>query len=474
MTALAAAVAGKDRRELLRDWRLVVVGVLMVLLAITAIATAYARVSAYESDRVAAEAQDRQTWLSQGARNPHGAAHFSSWALRPMTAMSLLEPGVTPYAGSGIWMEAHKQNVSRFRPAQDSVSVFDMGSFSFAWILQVIAPLLLLVLGAASIARERERGTLRLMLASGVGASGIVVAKLRSTLGLAGAPLGVLTLLALLAVQFVPVTSVGQPVARLALWLALHAVFIALVVAIAISVSASSASFARALAMAAGVWLFATLLVPRVAAGLASSLAPVPSAEVFAADIARDRAALSDGHGDADAAFKRSVLARYNVQRVEDLPVSFAGLSLEESERQGNVVFDRQFARLENLYDRQNTILRLAGAASPLVSVQNISMALAGTDMASQVRLQRQAEAHRRKVITALNADMIANGVGKDFDYLAGPALWHSIPEFVYRPATLVETLREIWLDALILALWAAAAAALVVASTKRITEDAG
>ena len=473
MSALAAAVANKDRLELLRDWRVMVLSLLMALLAVTAVVTTYARVAAYEANREAAQALDRKTWLSQGARNPHGAAHFSSWALRPMTAMSLLEPGVLPYAGSGIWMEAHKQNVSRFRPSQDSVSAFDMGSFSLAWILQVIAPLLLLILGAATIARERERGTLRLILATGAGASGVVVAKLRSKLGLVGVPLGAFSVLALLAVQLVPVETGDQPLLRLAVWLALHAVFIAMVVAVAVSISATSISFARALGVAVGVWLFAALLVPKVAASLAAALEPVPSTEVFAANIARDRAALSDGHGDADAAFERSVLARYSVTRLDELPVSFAGLSLEESERQGNIVFDSHFSRLETLYARQRAILRLAGAASPFVAVQNISMALAGTDMASQLRLQRQAEAHRRKVITALNADMIANGAGQDFKYLADSTLWSTIPEFTFTPATFAETLREIWIDVLVLALWAAAIVSLVIRSGMRLTREA-
>ncbi|MGB3928461.1 MAG: hypothetical protein WBL20_05805, partial [Sphingobium sp.] len=109
MTA-ASAIARKDWREFVRDRRLLVMAALMVLLSLAAVMTAYARVAAYEADRVATERRDRVTWESQGERNPHSVAHFATWALRPLTPLAVLEPGVTPYAGAAIWMEAHNQN----------------------------------------------------------------------------------------------------------------------------------------------------------------------------------------------------------------------------------------------------------------------------------------------------------------------------------------------------------------------------
>ena len=101
-----SSIARKDWLEFTRDRRLVVMAALIALLTLAAIATSFVRITEYERDRAATQVRDRVTWENQGERNPHGVAHFASWALRPMTSLSLLDPGVTPYAGSAVWMEA--------------------------------------------------------------------------------------------------------------------------------------------------------------------------------------------------------------------------------------------------------------------------------------------------------------------------------------------------------------------------------
>ena len=83
--------------------------------------------------------------------------------------------------------------------------------------------------------------------------------------------------------------------------------------------------------------------------------------------------------------------------------LSLDGLRLEESERHGNIVFDRHYGALAETYAAQRQVLRLAGLLSPLLPLQNISMALAGTDTAHQLAFQNAAETHRRQgVATAL------------------------------------------------------------------------
>ena len=51
--------------------------------------------------RTTAADRDRRTWEGQGERNPHGTAHFSSWAFKPQTALSVFEPGLTPLLRRG-------------------------------------------------------------------------------------------------------------------------------------------------------------------------------------------------------------------------------------------------------------------------------------------------------------------------------------------------------------------------------------
>lgn len=467
MTA-AGAIIGKDWREFIRDRRLVVMAVLVLLLALAAIVTSFARVSAYETDRQATERRDRTTWEGQGARNPHSVAHFSTWALRPLTPLALLEPGVTPYAGSAIWMEAHNQNPARARAIEDAASAFDLGSFSFAWVLQFVVPLLVFVIAAGAVARERERGTLRLMLASGFAAGAIVPQKALSTARTA------LLLVApvMLAGGVASLTlGIADPL-LLVLWAAAYLAFLAIVTVVAVAISALSRTASQAMLALVAFWLLAVLIAPRVGAAIGMAAAPVPTPDQFFAAMSPDMAKQPDVFGDDAVTFGAAMAKRYGVAKVEDLPVSFAGLQLDESERHGNIVYDRHFGSLAKTYAAQRVAMRWAGLISPLPALQNVSMALAGTDMAHQLAFQNQAEAHRRTLIGALNRDMVEHGKGADFDYQAGPALWRQTKDFRFVAPPLNVTLGTIVPDLAILAAWMIAALALLRHATRRLGTD--
>jgi ABC-2 type transport system permease protein len=452
--SITAAIIAKDVRELRRDRRVAVMALLVLVLAVTAIATAWARISAHEADRAATIAADRATWEGQGARNPHSAAHFSKWAFKPLTAEAVLDPGIAAYAGSAVWMEAHNRNPAVARPINDQTVILPSGDFSLAWVLQVLMPLLVAVIAASSVARERERGTLRLMLASGVSAAGLTRAKLASVSAVTLLLSGSISLIGALA------AAGAGPIdpARLALWLFAYAVFLVVVVAVAVAVSLRARSSGQALMVLAGLWLFAIILTPLAGASVADYAAPAPTSEQFWADVAAAKAAYPDPFEAGMEAFGAKVMAQYGVNRLEDLPVSFGGLQLEEDERLGNQVYDAQFGALFAVYERQRAWVRWASLVSPLPALQNISMALSGTDMPHQIAFQQQAEARRRAVVTQLNTDLIQNGAGKDFDYLARPGLWAEVEDFTFVPPTLGTTLAGLWREALILLGWMAVA----------------
>ena len=466
------AIVAKDWTEFRRDPRFVVMALIAFVLALAAIATSYVRVAAWETDRVATEARDRQTWLNQGERNPHGAAHFSSWAMRPLTPTALLDPGVVPYAGTAIWMEAHKQNAARNRPVQDSASAFDLGQFSLGWTMQIVIPLLLFAIGAGLIARERERGTLRLIVASADGAQ-IVNAKFRALARTTAILLGPVLVAGAVAAMLLAGRINGESLLRLGAWLVSYGAFLFMVIAAAVTVSTFSRTTSRAMIALIGIWLVAALLVPRVAGAIGGALAPTPAAEVFASGIAADRMKYADGHASPVEALKAIILKRYGVARVEDLRVSMGGLQLEEGERQGNLVFDKHFGDLTAIYQRQRAIVRLVGAVSPLPSLQNISMALAGTDLPSQLAFQQQAETHRRTVVTMLNTDMIRNAGRLDFDYKTDRRLWSRTPEFQFRPASMAQVFRTVWADLLILLGWVGLGAVMLDRARRHLSRNA-
>lgn len=456
----------KDVLVFARDRRLLLAALLIAVLALTAIITGFGQVRAYERDRLTTETRDMRTWLGQGKRNPHTAAHLSMWALRPLSAPAVLDPGVFPYAGAAIWMEAHSRNPARNRPVEDRAGGLDVGQFSLAWVLQTLLPLAIMVIAAGVVAREREQGTFRLLLAGGLTPGRVATDKLR----------GVLAITALLALPLAAVgvgaalVMAGNPTAaelvRLSLWALIYFVWFIIVALVAVSVSIFSRNTASAILILIGVWLTAAFIAPRAGAAIADVVAPTPAADRFWAGVGAD---LEKFPPDIAQQFEASVLKRYNVSRKEDLPVSFAGLQLEWGEGIGHQVFDVSYGRLDATYMQQRSAMRWVAPISPLPALQNLSMALAGTDMLHQQSFNAQAEVHRRKVVRTLNMDMAANALGQDFDYKAGSELWQRIPAFSYTPPASRTVAANVWPDALILLGWLAGAGLIFASAVRRL-----
>lgn len=459
-----STILAKDVREFARDRRLVVMTVVMLLLALTAVLTSHARLSAYEIDRLATEQRERHTWENQGERNPHGAAHFSQWALRPLTPMALLEPGITDHAGAAIWMEAHSRNGAQGRTRDDSPLPAAVGSFSVGWLLQTLLPLFLFIVAAGAVARERELGTLKQLLAAGIGSSSLLLGKLRGLAALVAA----VTAPVLLTGGIAALGAGPLEPARLLLWIAAHLLYLGIIVTLGLAISALCRSSASALLLLVAVWSTTVLFIPRATTVIAEALVPSPSPEAFWGAIRKDLDQQPNPF--SDKAFEERVLAQYGVESVAALPVSLPALQLEESERLGNVVFDRHFAALEARHDAQRRLMRWAALLSPLPAIQHLSMALAGTDSAQQRGFQEQAETHRRRTVTMLNLDMAENAVGLDFDYTAGESLWQRIPAFEFRPTPLAQSLKHSAADCLLLLAWGIGSLLLLILARRRIT----
>lgn len=472
----AGLLARKDRLELVRDKRLVAAVLLVVALALAAVAATSVRVSDYERDRSAATALERSSWLAQGPRDPHSAAHFSQWAFRPVSAPALLDPGTLPHVGSAIWMEAHARNPAAFRAVEDRTGALDLGEFSAAWILQTITPLLLLVLAAGAVARERERGTLRLMFASGLPPQLLVRAKALSLIRIGALVTAPLLAVAAAAVALAPEPPTAGDIARTLLWCMVHVAFLTVTACVGVAVSARSRSTAAALLALIALWLVAVPLATRAAASLAEALHPTPSGATFWAGAQADIRDGINGSGSAAAraaAFEAALLKQYGVTRTADLPISFRGASLDMGERFSTLVYAARFAELEAIYERQRNVMRIASVLTPLVAVQNLSTALAGTDNAHAQDFARQAETERQTVVNRLNGDLTINGAGQA-GYKADDRLWRAIEPFRPMPTPLTHALATTWPDMLILGCWCLLAVLLVSRAGRALGRELG
>jgi ABC-2 type transport system permease protein len=134
--------------------------------------------------------------------------------------------------------------------------------------------------------------------------------------------------------------------------------------------------------------------------------------------------------------------------------VNFAGLSLQKGEEWGNEVFDHFYGDLHRTFHEQSRVRELGSIVAPLLAVQSLSMGLAGTDFAQHRDFADAAERYRRMLVEKMNLDMAKNAGKLDYEYVAGPELWASVPDFDYEAPSVRWVLTNHATSAVILILW--------------------
>lgn len=464
------AIARQMRVSLWREKRLLWVIGITVLLAVVAALHGSRQIALFEEDRLAAENLDRQTFVEQGERNPHSVAHFSRFAMRPVSAATILDPGIRPYSGSAVWMEAHWQSFPSLRQAEDQVDLGRGIEVSAAWVVQIVVPLLLVLLGFDIVASERSKGTLVLLRGNGVSVLRLVGAKVLALWQIACALLFIVLLVSTLAAIVSGAGVDADFIQRALLWLLINAVYLAIWSILIVGLSMSFKPMMVFLVLIA-TWVTMSLILPRASAALADAIAPTPSANAFASAIRADIKQGIDGHNPSDARRKSledKVLKQYGVSKLEELPVSFAGIALQESEEYSNQVFDQHFADLNQLFLKKEHIRRLFSAASPLIAAQPLSMSLADSGLHSHMDFMRSAESQRRDIVKMLNEDLIEHGAGKDFEYHADHELWERVPEYKHESYSIARALKDSLLDLGILLAWLIVSALLLLRLIRR------
>ena len=440
-------IARKELREQWRDGRSRNVGVIVALLLITALVTGWRQAHEFNQQQRFAEQIAREQWEQQDAKNPHSAAHFGTYAFKTPTPLAYLDRGVDNYLGIAVWIEAHKQNPFLYRPVEDATSVARFGEATAASILQILVPLLLLLLSFSAFAGERENGTLKQLLSLGLAGRTLFVGK----------ALGILTALALLLAPAIllglgallwqgSATLTTDVMLRLMLLGMIYALYFGLVIGFALLVSALASSSRAALVILLACWIGNCLIVPRLAADLSERLYPTPDGEAFQREIEREMKDGVDGHNPASARtaeLKQQVLKQYGVTRVEDLPINFTGLAMQAGEEYGNRVYDRRYAELWALYERQQRVHRALTVFAPLNALRPLSAGLAGTDFAAHRHFAIAAEQYRRLLNKQMNNALTYHARNDGVAFKADQALWQSTPKFVYDAPPMGNTLRQ-------------------------------
>lgn len=423
-------IARREFLERLRDGRLYWAGGLVAVLLLTALAVGWAHQRDARAEQRAAQAMDYRDWLRQDRRHPHDAAHQGMHAFKPEAVLSMIDPGINLFIGSTVWLQAHRQSEVKFNAAQDATGLQRFGNLSVGWILQVLGPLLVIVLGFNAFAAEREQGILRQTLSLGVSPLRLLGGKALAL----GASLAVLLVPAgLIAAAAVAAGADDgerlDALLRLGAWAVGYAVYLGIFVFLVLGVSAACSTSRMAITLLLAIWIGQAVMAPRVLSELSRAWFPSPTRLEFNRQLGAELKTVSDE------------VWRKNFGSTErwgrDVPLSKWGIALRLDDQASYPVYDRHYGRLWDTWERQQAVQEWSGLLVPVLAVRSFSMGMAGTDFAHHRSFTTAAELHRRHIQDLMSEDLVehADPLGdQHFAYQATPDLWATVPPFDYQP----------------------------------------
>ena len=397
---MSLRIAREEWRQWMRS-RLAVISLIVfaVLLIFTTCLTLleaqYAR-----HDRLHQQEQSEETFLSQPDRHPHRMVHYGHYVFRAPPPLALFDPGVDAVTGQSLFLEGHRQNSAMFADARAEARTGGFGALSPAKIYHLFLPLLIIALGHAVILREREARTLGPLLSQGVSGPQLYRGKL-TALALLIVLLSLPALFSSIAASFY-----GESLLTgLTLYFG-HLIYLFIWAALALLVSIVTRSRGLALGVLLAAWVLTVLVVPRIGVTSASSALPTQGKIITDMYMNEDLRKLGDGHNAADPAFaklKANLLAQYDVDTVEDLPVNFRGVVASKNETDLTETLNEYAEKRMQREQAQAGHLSTFGWLSPYIAISGTSRNLAGTDLSTHHRFLREAEALRYEFVQGLN-----------------------------------------------------------------------
>ncbi len=408
-----------------------------------------------------------ETFLSQPARHPHRMVHYGHYVFRTPPPLAIIDPGVDTVTGQSIFLEGHRQNTAMFADTRASANVGGFQTLSPAFVYQILIPLLLIALGHGVFVREREARTLAPLLAQGVSGVTLYAGKALALTGLSAALLTPMLIMSLIGV------SSGEAVGVSLAVVAAYGAYLLVWSALTVLVSAALGTRGVVLGILVFIWLAWSLVTPRLAVASASAAAPSPGKLETDYELLADLRELGDGHNAGDPAFnalKANLLAEYDVDSVEELPINFRGAVAQASEADLTRVMNEYSERRMALEVRQSRHANGFGWLSPVLAVSAASRHLAGVDLETHHRFLREAEAVRYDFVQGLNKSHVeklsyADDINRNQSAEASrrarisPENWGVLDEFRFQPATSDErfgaatapiSMLAVWLTALV------------------------
>ena len=368
----------------------------LVLICVSVFATS-SQVSKERDTRESLQIEAQETFRDQPARHPHRMVHYGHYVFRTPTPLAALDPGVEPYTGTVMFLEGHRQNSATFSPTYDGAQAGPFSRLSPALVYQLLAPLILIVMGFGMVSREREASTDRVLVASGISPISMWLGKTTALLGVA-----LLLLIPLILGAFFARAGFTVTLAFIALYLLYFVAWVLVITAVSSWSQRSSVS----LLILLSTWLVLCALLPRVIVSASNAVIPNNSQIESDMDVVFALRSVGDGHNANDPAFNRlraNLFEEYGVSEVEDLPVNFRGMVAQTSEAKMTKILNEYAEKRMANHRKQTQFVKSFEFLSPFVALQSASMIMAGSDGNTHQRFLREAEALRFEFVQGLN-----------------------------------------------------------------------
>ena len=443
MSSVTLTIAKDEWRYWWRSKLAISVLIIAIALAIAAVIVTALSVSHSAQQREHLQHSAEQAFASQPNRHPHRMVHYGHYVFRIPPPLAGIDPGIDALTGTSIFLEGHRQNGASFSEQQQGTGLTWLGGLSVAFVMQVLAPLLLIIMGYGAITREREAGTFDFLKAQGVSPLSLIVGK---GLALLLAGLLVLTPLALGSIY---AAATGGSAFTTGFFILAYALYLGIWCSAVLLVSTLCSSNSISFSVLIGLWILLCLLLPRIASNSATVLVSSPGKLETDFAVIDEVRKLGDGHNASDPAFqklKANLLAQYNVDNIEDLPINFRGVVAQQSEQNLTQVLNKFAEQSMHEAIAQAQIARQFGWLSPMIAIRSASMTLAGTDLENYHRFLREAEDVRYQFVQSLNK-LHAEALSHKDDsnkYLDEANLekakvdasnWQMLSEFTFSPA---------------------------------------
>lgn len=458
------AIFGVARSELIqlcRD-RAAVLGLVIVTLLTSWICwNSRSEIKEVARSQFEKQAAAREDWLTQETRSAHMATHRGTSLFKSVSPLAVIDRGIDSQLGTTIRLESHKQGQFINPRIKSESSLFKLDMDTPALILQGLFPLILILLGYSGISLERERGTLGLLMSSGVRWSTLVLGKLLFLILVAGVlalPIMVLTLDT--GRYASPEMELREIAGRGLMFWAVNWVYLTAWGAFSLACSARLRS-RTALILLVACWTISTIVIPRLAVDVAVFAAPLPPAEevrdaqnnvLQQPDAARKLQAFTEE-------FDRQLLAEYHVERIRDVPINYLGAKTMATEEFTDSLLDELNAKLREIHDRQDRIVGRFLFVSPFLAIRSLSMSAAGSDRQHHEQFSRAAEEYRRELVRTMNrADMRQQLPGKTAAERC--EFWGRVPPFMYVFPSWTQLMRDAAWPLLVMVAWSGVALA--------------